>query len=124
MTEWAEKQAQKRERWEQEHALRQKQRRRKRRCLQILYHLCFLAGSICFLALLFAQRLPLLLGALWLWTAGAWCGWALNPKGRSPFVRAVGGVNHYVGSYGNLAVALVLSAAALLFSWILLPMCF
>ncbi len=123
MTERSEKQAQKRERWEQENISRQRQRRWKRRCLQILYHLCLLAGGVCFLALLFAQRLPLLLGALWLWTAGAWCGWALDPKGRSPFVRAVGGGNHYVGSYGNLVVALVLSAVALLFSLILLPMC-
>lgn len=124
MTERAEKQAQKRERWEQETASRQKQRRRKRRCLQILYHLCFLAGGICFLALLFTQRLPLLLGAFWLWAAGAWCGWALDPKGRSPFVRAVGASNHYVDSYGNLAVALVLSAVSLLFTCLLLPMYF
>lgn len=119
MAEREKKQRRKRERREQETALAQARRQGKYRCLQILSHLVFLSGGVCFLAMLFAQLHPLLLCALWLWSIGAWCNWALEPQGRSAFVMGSKAGWHYVKRYRNLSVSLAFSAAAFLLTLIL-----
>ena len=115
MTERAEKQRRKKEHREQETVLRQKQQRRKQLCLRIFFHLFMLAGAVCFLAMVITQAFSLLLGTLWLWTAGAWCNWGLDRDGFSLFLwgQKFQYGQYYAEHYGNLTLALVLSAAAL-----------
>ena len=115
MTERAEKQRRNQERRARETALRQKQQRRKQLCLRIFFHLFMLAGAVCFLAMVITQAFSLLLGTLWLWTAGAWCNWDLDRDGSSVFLwgSKFQYGQYYAEHYGNLTLALILSAAAL-----------
>ena len=126
MTERAEKQRRKKEHWERETLLRQKQQQRKRLCLRILFHLFMLAGGVCFLLMVLAQELSFLLGALWLRTAGAWCNWGLDRDGSSVFLwgRKFQYGQYYAEHYGNLTLTLILSAAALISTLLFLPVLF
>ena len=126
MTKRAEKQHQKQERREQETALRRKQQRWKRLCLRVLFHLFMLVGAACFLLMAVMQKASFLSGTLWFWAAGAWCNWCLDPNGSSVFWwgRKFQYGQYYAEHYGNLVLALILSAAALVLTLFFLSLLF
>lgn len=92
----------------------------------MLFHLFMLAGAVCFLSMAVAQELSFLLGVLWLWAAGAWCNWGLDLNGSSVFLwgRKFQYGQYYTEHYGNLALALILSAAALVLTLFFLSLLF
>ena len=124
MTRREEKHRRKRQRWEQENALRQKRQKLKRFCLQLLSWLFLLVGGACFLAQLFFEDLGAIFctfAALCCWTASAWCNWGLAPNGTTVFVW--GHRYQYnersVEHRGNLTVALILSIITGIFALII-----
>ena len=85
-----------------------------------------LVGAACFLLMAVMQKASFLSGTLWFWAAGAWCNWCLDPNGSSVFWwgRKFQYGQYYAEHYGNLVLALILSAAALVLTLFFLSLLF